>query len=51
MRLRTGAPPVFPRVHEGKVLLDLRTIFPDEDAEVAAALARLSDAAPTASKS
>jgi hypothetical protein len=30
------------------VLLDLRTIFPDEDAEVAGALARLADAAPAA---
>jgi len=45
-RLRTGAPPIFPRVHEGRVLLDLRTIFPDEDAEVAQALARLADPAP-----
>jgi len=49
-RLRTGAPPIFPRVNEGRVLLDLRTIFPDEDAEVAGALARLSDAAPAGTK-
>lgn len=47
-RLRLGTPPVFPRVHEGRVLLDLRTIFPDEDAEVGGALARLADAAPSA---
>jgi len=47
-RLRTGATPIFPRVHEGRVLLDLRTIFPDEDAEVGSALALLADAAPSA---
>ena len=44
-RLRTGEPKLFPRVHEGRVLLDLRTIFPDEDAGVAAALKAVAPAA------
>lgn len=29
--LRSSAPPVIGRIAEGKVLLDLRTVFPDED--------------------
>ena len=37
-RLRTGEPKLFPRVHEGRVLIDVRTIFPDEDAGVVTAL-------------
>jgi len=40
-RLRAGEPPVIARVEEGRVLLDLRTVFPEEDAAVAAALAAL----------
>lgn len=43
--LREGEPPVVARVADGRVLLDLRTVEPDEDAELgralAAALARL----------
>jgi L-seryl-tRNA(Ser) seleniumtransferase len=40
-RLRAGEPPVVARVEEGRVLLDLRTVVPEEDAAVAAALAAL----------
>jgi L-seryl-tRNA(Ser) seleniumtransferase len=36
--LRMGAPPVVARVAEGRVLLDLRTIQPDEEAALAAAV-------------
>ncbi|MEO7331710.1 MAG: L-seryl-tRNA(Sec) selenium transferase, partial [Minicystis sp.] len=30
-RLRTGDPPVLARIHEGRLLLDARTVLPDED--------------------
>ncbi len=41
-RLRHGAPPVVARVEEGRVLLDLRTVFgPSEDEEIARALLNL----------
>jgi L-seryl-tRNA(Ser) seleniumtransferase len=36
--LRTSSPPIIGRISEGKVLLDLRTVLPDELHEVAAAL-------------
>jgi L-seryl-tRNA(Ser) seleniumtransferase len=36
--LRTSSPPIIGRISEGKVLLDLRTVFADELASVAAAL-------------
>ncbi|HET8781410.1 MAG TPA: hypothetical protein VFM63_03245, partial [Pyrinomonadaceae bacterium] len=36
--LRSSSPPIIGRIAEGKVLLDLRTVFPDELAELAAAL-------------
>jgi L-seryl-tRNA(Ser) seleniumtransferase len=36
--LRSSSPPVITRISEGKVLLDLRTIFPDEIDDVARAL-------------
>jgi L-seryl-tRNA(Ser) seleniumtransferase len=36
--LRRSEPPIIARVEEGRVLLDLRTVFPEEDAAVAAAL-------------
>ena len=39
-RLRAGDPPVVARVHEGKLLLDLRTVLPEQDAALAQALAR-----------
>jgi L-seryl-tRNA(Ser) seleniumtransferase len=40
-RLRASSPPVIARVEEGRVLLDLRTVFPDEDANLATVLASL----------
>ena len=40
-RLRAASPPVIARVEEGRVLLDLRTVFPSEDATLATALASL----------
>ncbi len=39
--LRTGRPPIVARVENGAVLLDLRSIAPEEDAEVATSLGRL----------
>ncbi|MGA9352829.1 MAG: L-seryl-tRNA(Sec) selenium transferase [Terriglobales bacterium] len=38
VRLRRSDPPVIARVEEGRVLLDLRTVFPEQDATVAAAI-------------
>ena len=40
-RLRQSDPPIIARVEEGRVLLDLRTVFPGEDGLVLAALARI----------
>jgi L-seryl-tRNA(Ser) seleniumtransferase len=37
-RLRTSAPPVLCRIEQGRVLLDLRTVFPEQDQDVAEAL-------------
>ncbi len=37
-RLRAGLPAVLARLREGKLVLDLRTIFPHEDAEVVLAM-------------
>ena len=37
-RLRASDPPIIARVEEGRVLLDLRTVFPDQDQRVMAAL-------------
>ncbi|HTA50674.1 MAG TPA: L-seryl-tRNA(Sec) selenium transferase, partial [Verrucomicrobiae bacterium] len=39
--LRRSEPPIIARVEEGRVLLDLRTVLPGEDAQVAAALNRI----------
>jgi len=39
--LRLAAPPIFARIHEGRVLLDFRTVLAGEDLQIAAALARL----------
>lgn len=39
--LRGSEPPIIARVEEGRVLLDLRTVFPEQDAGVAAALHRI----------
>jgi L-seryl-tRNA(Ser) seleniumtransferase len=40
-RLRANTPPVIARVEEGRVLLDLRTVFPDQGANLATALTSL----------
>ena len=40
-RLRVSETPIVARVEDGRVLLDLRTVFPDQDAAVEAALARI----------
>jgi L-seryl-tRNA(Ser) seleniumtransferase len=40
-RLRASTPPVIARVEEGRVLLDLRTVFPGQDANLATVLASL----------
>ncbi|MDW8223760.1 MAG: L-seryl-tRNA(Sec) selenium transferase [Gemmatales bacterium] len=37
-RLRTAQPPVIPRIQDGFVLLDLRSVFPDQDAALAQAV-------------
>ena len=34
-------PPIIARVEEGRVLLDLRTVFPDQDVAIVSALARI----------
>jgi len=44
-RLRTGEPPVLVRVQGERVLLDLRTVAPDEDAALLAALTAVLTAA------
>ena len=41
-RLRAHQPPIVARVEQGKVLLDLRTVFPDQDTIVAEALRAIS---------
>lgn len=40
-RLRASDPPIIARVADGRVLLDLRTVFPDEDSQIAGALSRI----------
>ena len=40
-RLRSSGPAVIARVEEGRVLLDLRTVFPSQETTLAAALASL----------
>jgi L-seryl-tRNA(Ser) seleniumtransferase len=40
-RLRTSDPPIIARVEQGRVLLDLRTVFSEQDAALAEALAGL----------
>jgi L-seryl-tRNA(Ser) seleniumtransferase len=40
-RLRAGDPPVVARIENGKLILDLRTVFLEEEEELAAALRRL----------
>ncbi|MGA7217026.1 MAG: L-seryl-tRNA(Sec) selenium transferase [Candidatus Sulfotelmatobacter sp.] len=40
-RLRASDPPTIARVEDGRVLLDLRTVFPEQDAAIASALAAI----------
>ncbi len=40
-RFRTGDPPIIARVEDGRVLLDLRTVFPEQEPAVVAALQAL----------
>jgi L-seryl-tRNA(Ser) seleniumtransferase len=41
VRLRNSDPPIIARVDEGRVLLDLRTVFPEQEAAVATVLSRI----------
>lgn len=41
-KLRTGTPPVIARIENDRLLVDLRTVFPEEEAELANALQALS---------
>jgi len=40
-KLRQSDPPIVARVEEGRVLLDLRTVFPEQDDLIARALDRV----------
>jgi L-seryl-tRNA(Ser) seleniumtransferase len=40
-RLRASDPPIVARVEQGRVLLDLRTVFADQDSMIVAALVRI----------
>jgi L-seryl-tRNA(Ser) seleniumtransferase len=40
-RLRGNSPPIIARVEDGRVLIDLRTVFPEQDATLTTALASL----------
>jgi L-seryl-tRNA(Ser) seleniumtransferase len=42
-RLRGSDPPIIARVQDGRVLLDLRTVFPEEESAVAKALKGIAD--------
>jgi L-seryl-tRNA(Ser) seleniumtransferase len=41
-RLRAVEPPIIARIEDGRVRLDLRTVFPEQDAAIAQALVRIS---------
>lgn len=47
-RLRLAEPPVFARIHEGAVLLDVRTVLPDEEETLVEVLGRVTSADATA---
>ena len=42
-RLRESAPPVIARIEDGRVVLDLRTVFPGQDATVVSAIRAIAD--------
>jgi L-seryl-tRNA(Ser) seleniumtransferase len=43
-RLRLGSPPVLGRVQDGKFIIDLRTVFPDQEDSLAKAIAAVYEA-------
>ena len=43
-RLRLGQPGVFGRIERDRLLLDLRTVLPEDDERLAAALGRIAGA-------
>jgi L-seryl-tRNA(Ser) seleniumtransferase len=43
VRLRASDPPIVARVEDGRVLLDLRTVFPEQDQDVMAGLQKLTN--------
>lgn len=45
-QLRRGEPPIFSRVHDGAVMLDMRTVFPQEDSWILKALGEIRKANP-----
>jgi len=47
-RLRGSEPPIIARVEEGRVLLDLRTVFPEQEAALAVALEHIAAAGSAA---
>jgi len=42
-RLRANDPPIIARVEDGRVLLDLRTVFAEQDAQIVAALMQIAE--------
>ena len=40
-QLRNGEPPVIARIEEGRVVLDLRTVFPEQDQSIAQTILRI----------
>ncbi len=49
-RLRGSNPPIIARVEEGRVLLDLRTVFPEQDAIIAITLDRIAPGSSSAAQ-
>jgi L-seryl-tRNA(Ser) seleniumtransferase len=43
VRLRVSDPPIVARVEDGRVLLDLRTVFPNQDPAIKSVLSRMSE--------
>ena len=42
-RLRTASPPIIARLADGRTMLDLRTVFPEQDGVIAAALQAIAE--------
>jgi L-seryl-tRNA(Ser) seleniumtransferase len=45
-QLRAATPPIVARIHDGRVVIDLRTVAPDQDRDLLAAIAGTSDRVP-----